>query len=95
VPPAHARAYEAGLSKAKLRLVAGAGHSPHVERPAETAAALAAFFKPAPARKAAAKAPPKRKAAARPAAKRRAAPAKARARATPRKTAKRGAKRRR
>jgi len=96
VPPAHARAYEAGLRKAKLRLVPGAGHSPHVERPTETAAALAAFFKPAaaPARKAAAKAPPKRKAAARPA-KRRTALAKARKRPVSRKTAKRGARRRR
>jgi pimeloyl-ACP methyl ester carboxylesterase len=98
VPPAHARAYEAGLSKAKLRLVPGAGHSPHVERPTETAAAIAAFFKPAPARKAAAKAPPKRKAAARPAVKRRAAKAKAkaktRARVAPHKQAKRGGRRR-
>lgn len=92
VPPAHAKAYEAGFAKAKLRLMAGAGHSPHVEKPAETAAAIAAFFKPAPARKAGAKPPPKRKAATRPAAKQRAAPAKAktRARAAPRKTAKRG-----
>jgi pimeloyl-ACP methyl ester carboxylesterase len=94
VPTAHAKAYEDGFPKAKLRVIAGAGHSPQVEKPAETAAAIAAFFKPAPARKTAAKAPPKRKAAARPAAKRRAAPkAKAKARAMPRKKAKRGARR--
>jgi len=93
VPTAHAKAYEAGFPKSRLQVIAGAGHSPQVEKPAETAAAIAAFFKVAPARKAAAKAPAKRKAAARPAAKRRAAP-KAKARAMPRKTAKRRARRR-
>jgi len=98
VPPAHARAYEAGFPKARLHLIRQAGHSPQVETPAETATAIAAFFKPAPTPKAAAKAPSRRKAAARPAAKakaapaRKAPPAKAKAKARPavRKLARRG-----
>ncbi|HUZ74569.1 MAG TPA: alpha/beta hydrolase [Stellaceae bacterium] len=101
VPRAHGEAYAAGLGKAKLHIIAGAGHSPHVERPDETAAAIRAFLKPAaPARKAAA--PPKRpkakvkakakaKAAARPITRpvTRKAPAKARPRKSGRKAARR------
>jgi pimeloyl-ACP methyl ester carboxylesterase len=49
VPRAHGEAYEAGLAAAKLRIIAGAGHSPQVERPAQNAAAIRAFLaKPAP-----------------------------------------------
>ncbi len=97
VPRAHGEAYAAGLAKATLRIVPGAGHSPHVERPDETAAAIRAFLKPgSPARRAAS--PPKRakakakvkakaKAATRPVAR------KARAMARPRKAARKAARR--
>jgi pimeloyl-ACP methyl ester carboxylesterase len=44
VPIEHARAYQAGLSGAKLSLLAGCGHSPQVEKPKETADLLKAFF---------------------------------------------------
>jgi len=60
VPRAHAEAYKAGFAKAKLRFIAAAGHSPQVEQPAKTAAALKAFF----ARSAPSKVAAKRKAAA-------------------------------
>lgn len=46
VPRAHANAYAAGLPKARLTLIEGAGHSPQVEKPAETAAAVASFARP-------------------------------------------------
>jgi pimeloyl-ACP methyl ester carboxylesterase len=68
VPRAHAEAYKDGFPKAKLRFIAKAGHSPQVEQPAKTAAALRAFFERAAPSKAAARrkaaAPKKRKAAA-------------------------------
>ncbi len=44
VPPAHAEAYRNGFANATLRLIAGAGHSPQVERPDETAAAIGDFL---------------------------------------------------
>ena len=70
VPRAHAEAYKAGFPNARLRVIAAAGHSPQVEQPAKTAAALTAFFEPTAkrvagtVRKAATAAPKKRKAAA-------------------------------
>jgi len=53
VSPAHARAYAKALPKAKLTMLAGVGHSPHVEAPDKTAALLAGFLggvKPKPKR---------------------------------------------
>ena len=44
VPRAHAEAYREGLAQAQLRIIAGAGHSPHAEKPQETAALLSDFF---------------------------------------------------
>ncbi|HXQ53616.1 MAG TPA: alpha/beta fold hydrolase [Stellaceae bacterium] len=44
VPRAHAEAYREGLAQAQLRIVPGAGHSPHAEKPQETAALLSDFF---------------------------------------------------
>jgi pimeloyl-ACP methyl ester carboxylesterase len=44
VPAEHARAYQAGLNGAKLMMLPGCGHSPQVEKPRETAAALKSFF---------------------------------------------------
>ncbi len=44
VPLAHAHAYEAGLRGAKLVVVPGAGHSPHLERTAQTLAAVKKFL---------------------------------------------------
>ena len=44
VPEEHARAYQGGLKDAKLMLLPGCGHSPHIEKTAETAAALKSFF---------------------------------------------------
>jgi pimeloyl-ACP methyl ester carboxylesterase len=44
VPAEHARAYQAGLDGAKLMMLPGCGHSPQVEKPRETAAALKSFF---------------------------------------------------
>lgn len=44
VPLAHARAYERGLQGAKAVTLAGAGHSVHIEKPREAAAALVDFF---------------------------------------------------
>jgi len=44
VPVEHARAYQAGLKGAKLSMLPGCGHSPQVEKPAETAAILREFF---------------------------------------------------
>jgi pimeloyl-ACP methyl ester carboxylesterase len=44
VPRAHAEAYARGFAKSELRVVQGAGHSPHAEKPAETAALLRDFF---------------------------------------------------
>jgi pimeloyl-ACP methyl ester carboxylesterase len=46
VPRAHAEAYAKGLAGAELRVIAGAGHSPQVERPAETAALISTFLQP-------------------------------------------------
>lgn len=64
VPVEHARAYKDGLAHARLKLIDRAGHSPQVERPAETAAAVIAFLrvtaKSAP-KPAAAKPKPKRR----------------------------------
>ena len=45
VPRAHAEAYAQGFAYATLRVIAGAGHSPQVEQPQETAAALNAFLR--------------------------------------------------
>ena len=57
VPRAHGEAYAKGLAGAELRVIAGSGHSPQVERPAETAALINTFLRPpAATRKAAAKA---------------------------------------
>ena len=44
VPVEHARAYQAGLKGAKLMLLPGCGHSPHIEKREETVAALRSFF---------------------------------------------------
>jgi len=44
VPIEHAYAYKDGLAGARLRVLPGCGHSPHVERMPETVAALRAFF---------------------------------------------------
>ena len=44
VPPAHGEAYAEGLGDAVLRVVAGAGHSVHIEKPDETAALVGAFL---------------------------------------------------
>jgi pimeloyl-ACP methyl ester carboxylesterase len=44
VPIAHAYAYKDGLAGARLCVLPGCGHSPHVERMPETVAALRAFF---------------------------------------------------
>jgi pimeloyl-ACP methyl ester carboxylesterase len=63
VPRAHGEAYTKGLAGAELRVISGAGHSPQVERPAETAALISTFLLPrAATRNAAAKAKPKAKA---------------------------------
>ena len=57
VPRAHAEAYARASPTPTLRIIAGAGHSPQVERPAETAALINTFLRPpAATRKAAAKA---------------------------------------
>ena len=45
VPVEHARAYQAGLKGSKLMMLSGCGHSPQVEKPAETASALMSFFR--------------------------------------------------
>ena len=44
VPIEHARAYQAGLAGASLKMIAGSGHSPHVERVEETVSALKELF---------------------------------------------------
>jgi pimeloyl-ACP methyl ester carboxylesterase len=44
VPRAHAEAYRDGIKDAQLRIVAGAGHSPHAEKPHETAALIRDFL---------------------------------------------------
>jgi pimeloyl-ACP methyl ester carboxylesterase len=44
VPIEHAYAYKDGLAGARLCVLPGCGHSPHVERMPETVAALRAFF---------------------------------------------------
>jgi pimeloyl-ACP methyl ester carboxylesterase len=44
VPLEHARAYQAGLKASTLKIVSGCGHSPHVEKPRDTANALKEFF---------------------------------------------------
>jgi pimeloyl-ACP methyl ester carboxylesterase len=44
VPRSHAETYRDGLSGAKLTIVAGAGHSPQVERPDETARLIREFL---------------------------------------------------
>jgi len=59
VPRAHGEAYAKELAGAEFRVIAEAGHSPQVERPAETAALISTFLRPrAAARNAAAKAKP-------------------------------------
>ena len=45
VPVEHARAYQAGLTGAKLKMLSGCGHSPQIENPQETASTLREFFK--------------------------------------------------
>jgi pimeloyl-ACP methyl ester carboxylesterase len=53
VPPDHARAYADALPKAKLQIIAGAGHSPQIEAAERTAQLLTRFLGPAkPAAKA-------------------------------------------
>lgn len=48
VPLAHAEAYRAGLGgKTKMKIVAGAGHSPHVEKPKLVAGQIQSFLSPA------------------------------------------------
>ena len=44
VPRSHAEAYARGLSGGRLEVVAGAGHSAHVERPDEVASLVEAFL---------------------------------------------------
>lgn len=44
VPIAHAQAYASALPHARLELIADAGHSIHLERPAEVAASISAFL---------------------------------------------------
>jgi pimeloyl-ACP methyl ester carboxylesterase len=44
VPPAHGEAYRAGFRDATLQRIAGAGHSPHIEAPDATAAAITDFL---------------------------------------------------
>ena len=88
VPRAHGEAYAAGLAQAKLRIITGAGHSPQVESPYETAAAIQAFLRPTlPAGKAPARPKPP-KTAAKAKAPRTARPSRAPAR--PRKAARKG-----
>lgn len=49
----HAEAYKTGLGGAPmLKIIAGAGHSPHVEKPAPTVAQIRAFLAAAPAKRA-------------------------------------------
>ncbi len=63
VPLAHAEAYRTGLGgKTKLKIVAGAGHSPHVEKPQVVAGQIQSFLSPV-AKKAAKKPPVLKKAA--------------------------------
>lgn len=60
VPLTHAEAYKAALGgPTRLKIIAGAGHSAHIEKPAHCASQIRAFL----ARAAAAKKPAKRKAA--------------------------------
>jgi pimeloyl-ACP methyl ester carboxylesterase len=47
VPVAHARAYAAGLPNARLELIAGAGHSVHLEHPDAVARQVTAFVRDA------------------------------------------------
>lgn len=44
VPLEHARAYQAGLRGSTLKVMSGCGHSPHAEKPQDTANALKEFF---------------------------------------------------
>ncbi|MSQ19193.1 MAG: alpha/beta fold hydrolase [Betaproteobacteria bacterium] len=55
VPRSHAEAYRTGLGgKTTLKIVAGAGHSPHVEKPKLVAGQIQSFLAPkAPSKKAA------------------------------------------
>ncbi len=63
VPLTHAEAYRTGLGgKTKLKIVAGAGHSPHVEKPKVVAGQIQSFLSPA-SKKAAKKPPVLKKAA--------------------------------
>ena len=53
VSRSHAEAYKTGLGGAPImKIVAGAGHSPHVEKPAQTVAHIRSFLAAAPAKKA-------------------------------------------
>ena len=64
VPLTHAEAYRTGLGgKTKLKIVAGAGHSPQVEKPKVVAGQIRSFLSPA-SKKAAKKPPVLKKAAA-------------------------------
>jgi len=52
VTRAHGEAYAKGLAGATFRVIGGAGHSPQIERPEETAELVRAFLQPvSPARK--------------------------------------------
>ncbi|HEX6511039.1 MAG TPA: alpha/beta fold hydrolase, partial [Chloroflexota bacterium] len=44
IPPTHAQAYAEGLPNPTLRILDGAGHSPQLELPEETAKLIADFF---------------------------------------------------
>jgi pimeloyl-ACP methyl ester carboxylesterase len=44
VPLAHGHAYAEGIPQAELRLIEGTGHSPHLEKPEETARVIADFL---------------------------------------------------
>jgi pimeloyl-ACP methyl ester carboxylesterase len=45
VPPAYAQDFAAAIQGAKVATIAGAGHLPHIEKPAETAAAVQQFLR--------------------------------------------------
>ena len=44
VPRSHAEAYRSGFESARLEILHGCGHSPHLERPEQTAQLVVAFI---------------------------------------------------